>query len=175
MLRYLPAASTLRVEGDARLVDVLVLAAAAVAVGEFEPDSSGAPRLVRVAPGQSPDYAVNTPLVTLSSDRVLPAEIAEWAETYGFEIRNESRDEFITRLSLDEPDATEIRIRALGTTRAKIQQDLGGDIRVAVWDGPATVAARVEALPFLHEQAVSITNHRYGNPTSITEEILVEN
>ena len=175
VLRYLPAASTLRVEGDARLVDVLVLAAAAVAVGEFEPDSSGAPRLVRVAPGQSPDYAVNTPLVTLSSDRVLPAEIAEWAETYGFEIRNESRDEFITRISLDEPDTTEIRIRALGTTRAQIQQDLGGDIRVAVWDGPATVAARVEALPFLHEQAVSITNHRYGNPTSITEEILVEN
>ena len=175
VLRYLPAASTLRVEGDARLVDVLVLAAAAVAVGEFEPDSSGAPRLVRVAPGQSPDYAVNTPLVTLSSDRVLPAEIAEWAETYGFEIRNESRDEFITLLSLDEPDTTEIRIRALGTTRAQIQQDLGGDIRVAVWDGPATVAARVEALPFLHEQAVSITNHRYGNPTSITEEILVEN
>ena len=59
--------------------------------------------------------------------------------------------------------------------KGKATDQLGGDIRVAVWDGPATVAARVEALPFLHEQAVSITNHRYGNPTSITEEILVEN
>ncbi|WP_099331895.1 proline dehydrogenase family protein [Actinomyces minihominis] len=175
VLRYLPAPSTLRVEDGVSLGDILTVAAAAVAVGSFEFDNR-AGRLVRVAPGQSPEYAVNTPLVTLSSTRVLPAEVAEWAETYGFTLRTESHEEFLTRIALDEgrPEDAEIRIRALGTTRAEIQEQLGADLRVAVWDGPATVAARVEALPFLHEQAVSISNHRYGNPTSITEGVLAE-
>lgn len=171
VLRYLPAPSTLRIEGDTPLVDVLVIAAAACAVGDFREDARlGRP--VRVAPGQSPDYAVNTPLVKLSADRILPAEVVEWAEIFGFTVAVESREEFLETIATSgEP---EVRVRALGTTRASIQEALGGSLSVAVWDGPATVAARVEALPFLHEQAVSITNHRYGNPTAITADILVE-
>lgn len=171
VLRYLPAASILRVEGDVPLVDILVIAAAASVVGDFEEDPK-LHRLVRVAPGQSPDYAVNTPLVTLCADRVLPAEVVDWAEQYGFNVQVQSREEFLEALST--ADSPEVRVRALGTTRALIQAALGGALNVAVWDGPATVAARVEALPFLHEQSVSITNHRYGNPTAITADILVE-
>ncbi len=41
---------------------------------------------------------------------------------------------------------------------------LGGDPDVAIWSGPVTAAGRVELLPFLREQAVSITAHRFGNP-----------
>lgn len=171
VLRYLPAASTLRVEGQTRLVDVLIVAAAACVVGDFAEDPKMG-RLVRVAPGQTPDYAVNTPLITLSTNRILPAEIVDWAETYGFVVKVQSAEEFLAALTED--DSPEVRVRALGTSRGEIQDALGGDLRVAVWDGPATVAAQVEALPFLHEQAVSITNHRYGNPTAITAEILVE-
>jgi len=33
-----------------------------------------------------------------------------------------------------------------------------------VWSGPVTTSGRIELLPFLHEQAVSITAHRFGNP-----------
>lgn len=172
VLRYLPAKSTLRAEGEWAMVDLLTLAAAACAVGEYREDTK-LKRLVRVAPGQSPDYAVNTPLITLSVDRHLPAEVAQWAETYGFELVKESNAEFLERIAATDP-VDEVRIRALGTTRGAIQEALGGDLRVAVWDGPATVAARVEALPFLHEQAVSITNHRYGNPTAITRDLLAE-
>ena len=42
--------------------------------------------------------------------------------------------------------------------------DSSGDVRVAVYDGPVTTEGRIELLPFLHEQAVSITAHRFGNP-----------
>jgi RHH-type proline utilization regulon transcriptional repressor/proline dehydrogenase/delta 1-pyrroline-5-carboxylate dehydrogenase len=35
---------------------------------------------------------------------------------------------------------------------------------VAIWSGPVTTAGRIELLPFLHEQSVSITAHRFGNP-----------
>ena len=154
------------------MVDLLSIAAAACAVGEYREDTKLG-RLVRVAPGQSPNYAVNTPMITLSVDRHLPAEVAQWAETYGFELVKESSAEFLERIAAAD-DVDEVRVRALGTTRSAIQEALGGDLKVAVWDGPATVAARVEALPFLHEQAVSITNHRYGNPTAITQDILAE-
>ncbi len=40
----------------------------------------------------------------------------------------------------------------------------GGDPDLAVYDAEVTAAARIELLPFVHEQSVSITAHRYGNP-----------
>ena len=33
-------------------------------------------------------------------------------------------------------------------------------------------SGRVELLPFLHEQAISITNHRFGNPTTISDGVI---
>ena len=41
---------------------------------------------------------------------------------------------------------------------------LEGSPDVAVFAGPVTAAGRVELLPFLREQAVSLTAHRFGNP-----------
>ena len=35
--------------------------------------------------------------------------------------------------------------------------------KIAVYDGEVTAAARIELLPFVHEQSISITAHRYGN------------
>ncbi|WP_213007076.1 bifunctional proline dehydrogenase/L-glutamate gamma-semialdehyde dehydrogenase [Paractinoplanes toevensis] len=43
---------------------------------------------------------------------------------------------------------------------------------LAVWSGPVTEAGRVELLPFLHEQAISITAHRFGNPDRLATEVL---
>ena len=37
-----------------------------------------------------------------------------------------------------------------------------GDPDVAIYADPVTASGRVELLPFLREQSVSITNHRYG-------------
>jgi RHH-type proline utilization regulon transcriptional repressor/proline dehydrogenase/delta 1-pyrroline-5-carboxylate dehydrogenase len=51
------------------------------------------------------------------------------------------------------------RVRLIGASAA-----LPPAPDLAVWQGPVTEAGRVELLPFLHEQAVSITAHRFGNP-----------
>jgi RHH-type proline utilization regulon transcriptional repressor/proline dehydrogenase/delta 1-pyrroline-5-carboxylate dehydrogenase len=39
-----------------------------------------------------------------------------------------------------------------------------GDPDLAVYADEVTTAGRIELLPFLHEQAISITAHRYGTP-----------
>jgi RHH-type transcriptional regulator, proline utilization regulon repressor / proline dehydrogenase / delta 1-pyrroline-5-carboxylate dehydrogenase len=39
-----------------------------------------------------------------------------------------------------------------------------GDPDLAIYADPVTSAGRIELLPFLREQAVSITAHRFGNP-----------
>ncbi|MFI5891757.1 bifunctional proline dehydrogenase/L-glutamate gamma-semialdehyde dehydrogenase [Actinoplanes sp. NPDC051513] len=43
---------------------------------------------------------------------------------------------------------------------------------LAVWSHPVTEAGRVELLPFLHEQAISITAHRFGNPDRLASSVL---
>jgi hypothetical protein len=39
-----------------------------------------------------------------------------------------------------------------------------GDPDLAVYAGEVTTAGRIELLPFLHEQAITITAHIFGNP-----------
>ncbi|TAL43420.1 MAG: aldehyde dehydrogenase family protein [Salinibacterium sp.] len=63
------------------------------------------------------------------------------------------------------------RIRLIGGDARALAKALyaseSGDVEptdVAIWSGPVTTAGRVELLPFLHEQSVSITAHRFGNP-----------
>jgi RHH-type proline utilization regulon transcriptional repressor/proline dehydrogenase/delta 1-pyrroline-5-carboxylate dehydrogenase len=43
---------------------------------------------------------------------------------------------------------------------------------LAVWAGPVTESGRIELLPFLREQAVSITAHRFGNPDRLAYDVL---
>jgi RHH-type proline utilization regulon transcriptional repressor/proline dehydrogenase/delta 1-pyrroline-5-carboxylate dehydrogenase len=43
---------------------------------------------------------------------------------------------------------------------------------VAVYINPVTEAGRVEMLPFLKEQAVSITAHRFGTPNALSEGLI---
>ena len=45
-------------------------------------------------------------------------------------------------------------------------------IRDRVYAGPVVSAGEVELLPFLHEQAVSVTAHRFGTPDHLTEGVL---
>ncbi|MCJ1715367.1 proline dehydrogenase family protein [Curtobacterium sp. VKM Ac-2922] len=43
---------------------------------------------------------------------------------------------------------------------------------VAVYAEPVTEAGRIELLPFLREQAVSITAHRFGTPNHLTDDLI---
>ena len=49
---------------------------------------------------------------------------------------------------------------------------VGGDPDLAVYDGEVTSAGRLELLPFVHEQAIAITAHRYGNPDDWSADII---
>jgi RHH-type proline utilization regulon transcriptional repressor/proline dehydrogenase/delta 1-pyrroline-5-carboxylate dehydrogenase len=56
------------------------------------------------------------------------------------------------------------RIRLAGGSASVLAGIVKGSPDVAIYGGPVTTAGRIELLPFLHEQAVSITAHRFGNP-----------
>ncbi|MCW2752478.1 MAG: 1-pyrroline-5-carboxylate dehydrogenase [Aeromicrobium sp.] len=64
------------------------------------------------------------------------------------------------------------RIRLVGGHAKEIAVALDGDPDVAIYADPVTMSGRVEALPFLREQAISITNHRFGNHDSEFEWVL---
>jgi len=56
------------------------------------------------------------------------------------------------------------RIRLLGGDRLVLATVLDGDPDVAIYAGAVTTSGRIELLPFLREQSISITAHRFGNP-----------
>lgn len=64
------------------------------------------------------------------------------------------------------------RIRLIGGDARALAEATGGRPDLAVYFRPVTEAGRVELLPFLHEQAVSITAHRFGTPNHISDGLI---
>ena len=50
---------------------------------------------------------------------------------------------------------------------------VGGSIDVSVHAGPTLYPGRLALLPYVHEQAVSVTNHRFGHPTPLTDDLRI--
>ena len=50
-----------------------------------------------------------------------------------------------------------------------LAEAVAGDPDLAIYPNAVTTAGRLELLPFLHEQAISITAHRFGNPDPWSE------
>ncbi|WP_084622602.1 proline dehydrogenase family protein [Demequina oxidasica] len=59
------------------------------------------------------------------------------------------------------------RVRTIGT----VENELRGRPDVAVFDTPVSANAELEMMPFLREQAISMTAHRYGTPFAPAEAI----
>ncbi|NRQ50887.1 bifunctional proline dehydrogenase/L-glutamate gamma-semialdehyde dehydrogenase [Aeromicrobium stalagmiti] len=91
--------------------------------------------------------------VEVSSSTPLPDGLADSA-------RVETHEEWLARAARTRPS----RVRLIGTSAKELATTVEGDPDVAIYAGPVTPSGRVEALPFLQEQAISITNHRFGNP-----------
>ena len=53
-----------------------------------------------------------------------------------------------------------------------LQRTLGESPDVAVYAGPVVSAGEVELLPFVHEQAISVTAHRFGTPDHLTDGVI---
>ncbi|MHA7268182.1 bifunctional proline dehydrogenase/L-glutamate gamma-semialdehyde dehydrogenase [Arthrobacter sp. HLT1-20] len=64
------------------------------------------------------------------------------------------------------------RIRLIGGDASAVYEATGGRPDLAIYRGQVTEAGRVEMLPFLHEQAVSITAHRFGTPNHLSDGLI---
>jgi len=76
----------------------------------------------------------------------------------GIEHSIETSDEWLRRVAEIRPSRVRLVSADLPATAAAID----GDPDIALYGGPVTSSGRVELLPFLREQAVSITTQRYG-------------
>jgi RHH-type proline utilization regulon transcriptional repressor/proline dehydrogenase/delta 1-pyrroline-5-carboxylate dehydrogenase len=142
VFRYRPAEITVRLAEGGELVDLIRVLAAGVRARAVMHVSTPVPLPAGVlalatAPNMIQDAVLRIVKVTVETD-------AAWH----------------SRAAVDRP----AKIRLIGGDASALASAVGGAPDVAIWGGPVTAAGRVELLPFLREQAVSITAHRFGNP-----------
>ncbi|MEZ5209666.1 bifunctional proline dehydrogenase/L-glutamate gamma-semialdehyde dehydrogenase [Gordonia sp. (in: high G+C Gram-positive bacteria)] len=153
LLRYLPVPVTIRAAADAPLHQLLRVVGAGLAAG-------GRP-------------TVSTPLA-------LPEAVQSALRAAGVELRYQDEagwaDHLRALAARDGADASaRIRIVA-GPSReaqvAAVYEATDGKPDIAVYGGEVVSAGRVEMLPHLHEQAVSITAHRFGTPNHLSDGLI---
>jgi RHH-type proline utilization regulon transcriptional repressor/proline dehydrogenase/delta 1-pyrroline-5-carboxylate dehydrogenase len=64
------------------------------------------------------------------------------------------------------------RVRLIGGDRVAVASALSRRPDIAVHSHPVTESGRLELLPFLREQAVSITAHRFGTPHRLSDGLI---
>ena len=136
MFRYRPAETTLRVSPLTPLAEVARVLMVA--------------RLVDSRVHLSVAEALPEALM-----RVITNPSSGWAVT---SVHVEREMGFVARVTTDAP----ARIRLLNGAPEVLHVHFDGSPETAIWGGPVTVSGRVEALPFVLEQAVSMTVHRFG-------------
>ena len=80
----------------------------------------------------------------------------------------ETAAEWVRRMATDRPS----RIRLLEPLAVEVADAVGGDPDVAIHADEVTWSGRVELLPFLREQSVTITTHRFGNHDAAFDAVL---
>ncbi len=153
LLRYLPVPVTVRIAADAPLHHVIRAVAAGLAAG-------GSPTVS--TPIALPE-AVQSALRAAGVD-LLFQDDAGWASHLG-------------RLARKDGAGASARVRIVaGASRADqvaaVYEATGGKPDVAVYGGEVVSAGRVEMLPHLREQAVSITAHRFGTPNHLSDGLI---
>ncbi|GAA1780282.1 proline dehydrogenase family protein [Agromyces lapidis] len=110
---------------------------------------------------------------TVSSAVELPKGVRTLLAARDVKIVREGDAAWLGRVAKDASSALGAsRVRLVGGDASALASALGGTPDVAVWSHPVTASGRVELLPFLHEQAISITNHRFGNPTTLSDGVI---
>ena len=111
---------------------------------------------------------------TLSAPVGIPAAVRRALGDLDVPVFMETEEEWLARLQAGAAP----RVRLVGSRDAvSAAQDaigvaLGGDPDVAVYANEVTTAGRLELLPFLREQSVTITAHRFGNPDPWSEDVI---
>jgi RHH-type proline utilization regulon transcriptional repressor/proline dehydrogenase/delta 1-pyrroline-5-carboxylate dehydrogenase len=106
----------------------------------------------------------------VSTAAAVPTPLLTALERLGVTVRTEGAVEWAARIA----GSGVARVRIIGSNAevGALSAATGGDPDIAVYDGPVTESGRIELLPFLHEQAVSITSHRFGAVSTLTDGLL---
>jgi len=121
---------------------------------------------------------LSTSKFVVSSALPLPAGVRAVLEQREVPITVESDEEWLARAAAGGITTTRVRlvgfdpIRGAADAASALATALGGSPDVAVYSHPVTQAGRVEVLPFLREQAISITAHRFGNPSTLSDDVI---
>ncbi|MCO5954255.1 proline dehydrogenase family protein [Microbacterium yannicii] len=162
LFRYRPIPSVaLRATGDASWQAVLRVVVAGIRAGSALTLSApvGLPAAVR---------------------RVLADEdVAVYVETDEQWLQRIARgDDLLAAVADADPAPRPSRVRLIGppdsvaALHATVARAVGGDPDLAIYDNEVTTAGRLELLPFLREQSVTITAHRFGNPDPWSETVI---
>ncbi len=153
LLRYLPVPVVIRVGVDAPLHKVIRVIAAGLAA-----QSS----------------------LVLSTPIALPKPVIEAVDAAKVPVHFEDdvawRERLVELTTHDGPHAS-ARVRVVaGASRpeqiAAVYEATGGKPDIAVYGGEVVSGGRVEMLPYLHEQAVSITAHRFGTLNHLSDGLI---
>ena len=135
-----------------------------------------APVQLRVAEGEPIEHSLRlafaglragAPFV-LSTAEALPPEAMRILHTSQLPCVIETDAEFRIRVP-----KLRGRLRFIGSdAEYRAVAAASGSPELAIWRRRVTESGRLELLPFLHEQAVSITAHRYGSPDPLVAGVL---
>jgi RHH-type proline utilization regulon transcriptional repressor/proline dehydrogenase/delta 1-pyrroline-5-carboxylate dehydrogenase len=109
--------------------------------------------------------AVAGSTVSVSLPAELPSPLAEQFRSSGTAVSIESDLEWRNRLAASDGG----RLRLIGGDVAAVATAVGGRPDLAIYSQPVTESGRIEILPFLREQAVSVTAHRFGSPNHLSD------
>jgi RHH-type proline utilization regulon transcriptional repressor/proline dehydrogenase/delta 1-pyrroline-5-carboxylate dehydrogenase len=124
--------------------------------------------------------------LTISAESGLPAAVRRALTDQHVPVFVETDEQWIERMTRAAIPAGDAAAAASRPSRARLvggiepvaelhrslAAAIGGDPDLAVYDNEVTTAGRLELLPFLHEQSVTITAHRFGNPDRWSEEVI---
>ncbi|XKE62010.1 bifunctional proline dehydrogenase/L-glutamate gamma-semialdehyde dehydrogenase [Microbacterium aerolatum] len=100
--------------------------------------------------------------LSVSAAEELPASVRSWLSGLSIGVAVEDEKGWGARAArLAESGG---RIRLVGGDAAAVAGHTGGSPAVAIYAGPVVSAGRIELLPYLREQAVSVSSHRFGTP-----------
>lgn len=118
-------------------------------------------RLVELLRVMAAGLRVNAPMV-ISTATKPPLHVRELCSRVGASCVVEDTDAWTKRVRTVAAEGG--RIRLVQADKSLVTAASGGSPALGVYPGVVVTAGRIELLPFLREQAVSITAHRFGTP-----------
>jgi RHH-type proline utilization regulon transcriptional repressor/proline dehydrogenase/delta 1-pyrroline-5-carboxylate dehydrogenase len=102
--------------------------------------------------------------VAVSSSTQIPADVQTLLDGLGLPVTIEADAAWLKTAST----LAGGRIRLIGASAASVAEATDGRPDIAIYAQPVTEAGRIEILPFVQEQAVSVTAHRFGSPSDFS-------